>query len=104
MLLLGPYVVILFLWCDVNLALYLCPNILGRLTQLVGTELIRHGTLGGTIFTAPKQIGVLPETQVSYSNKSLIPEAIFDYSYEVRWIMIFRKTLWLWSNLPAGLY
>lgn len=82
MLLLGPCVVILFSLCDFNLALYLCPSKLGKLAQLVGTELIRHGTSGGINFTAPKQTGVLPETQVSYSNKSLIPEAIFDCSYE----------------------
>lgn len=66
-----------------DLALYLSLNKLGKLAQLVGKELIRHGRLGGTNFTAPKQSGALPEIQVSYSNKSLIPEASSDCLSEV---------------------
>ena len=75
--------VILFSPCAFDPALYLSLNTLGKLAQLVGKELVRPGSLGGTNFTAPKQAGALPEIQVSYSNKPLIPEAGSDCIYEV---------------------
>lgn len=49
-----------------DLALYLSLYKSGKLAQLVGKELIRHGNLGGTNFTAPKQSGGLTETEIIF--------------------------------------
>lgn len=97
--LLSPYVVTLFFRCAFDQELSSPLSKLGKLAQLVGKDLVRQGSLGGTM-----QSGVLPEIQVSQSRKSLIPEASSDCFCEAPWIMIFRKIKWLLSNLAAGLH
>lgn len=71
--LLSPYVVTLFFRCAFDQELSSPLSKLGKLAQLVGKDLVRQGSLGGTM-----QSGVLPEIQVSQSRKSLIPEASSD--------------------------